>query len=100
MANVLNEVANIDDLKQKDNVIVLNELEKHFDKITNNEKDDKKEIAKLVKALEKNIEKKKYEIDSKGIIEEIINQDEDFSKFDKNTIKIYQLCKNLESKKV
>lgn len=96
MADILEQIAKTE---WNEHEISLWELEKHFDEITNNEKDDKKEIAKLVKALEKNIEKKKYEIDSKWIIEKIINQDKDFSKFDKNTIKIYQLCRNLESEK-
>lgn len=97
MADILQEIASQD---EKQNEISLKELEQAFDDISNDKKNNnERQIKKLVKAFDKNIEKEEYALDSKGIINKIINQKEDFSKINNNTIKVYQLCKNLEYKK-
>gem|GEM_PF-5053936 len=70
-------------------------MEKHFDEITKDDDDDKKQINKLIKAFEKNLEKKAYDFDYIEIKEDILLNHSLLS-MDINTIKVYQLCKILE----
>ncbi len=100
MADILKEVANIntsEEEKKKDTEIVLSELEKHFDIIAEDKKNDERQIRKLVEAFEENLKNNEYAFDYAGIKNDIL--DKWVSNLDVNTIKVYQLCKNLEIKK-
>ena len=75
-------------------------MEKHFDEITKDKENDDNQVAKLIKALESNIDKNAEKfLNPKDIIKDIFDK-ENFStiKYNKNIIKVYQLCKRLEDK--
>lgn len=98
MADALHEIANIDNTKGEDMEISLSEIEKSFDDITKDEKkDDAKQVEQLVKAFEKNLLKPKYMFDYEKIKKQIIEENMDISDMPESKIKVYQLCKRLES---
>ena len=100
MSDILKQV---DKLEEKNNVISLWEIEKAFDNIAKNPEDQKALVNALDKLLSDKLSDKKTKYDLwfeySAKIKEIANTPIDLSKIDEKTIKVYQLCKNLELKR-